>query len=100
VTPPDQLTVNLDGYQVRLTDGGQASLKAAYSEIAQENEPQDLSGKLFGKKHAAEETAREQEWLSKRANENAAAFATRMAALRAAATQAAADQETVTAALG
>jgi hypothetical protein len=89
----------VDGHAVRLTASGQASLSAAYAEIEQENAPQGISDKLFGKKHAAEETARAREWLAGGANRAAAAFAARVAELRAAAQQAPADHEAITAAL-
>jgi hypothetical protein len=99
VTPPDQLEITVDGHAVQLTAAGQASLAAAYAEIEQENAPQSISDKLFGKKHAAEETAREQGWLTSGANQAAATFAARVAELRAAAQQAPADHEAITAAL-
>jgi hypothetical protein len=99
VTPPEQLTIEIDRHQVELTASGQASLKAAYAEIEQENAPQGISDKLFGKKHAAEETEREQHWVASSAESAAAAFAGRVTELRAAARQAVADHETVTAAL-
>jgi hypothetical protein len=99
VTPPDQLEITVDGHAVQLTAAGQASLAAAYAEIEQENAPQTMSDKLFGKKHAAEETAREQGWLASGANHAAGTFATRVAELRSAAQQAVADHEAVTAAL-
>ena len=99
VTPPDQLEITVDGHAVRLTAAGQASLAAAYAEIEQENAPQTISDKLFGKKHAAEETAREQGWLASGANQAAATFAARVAELRAAARQAPADHEAITSAL-
>ena len=99
VTPPDQLEITVDGHPVQLTAAGQASLADAYAEIEQENAPQTMSDKLFGKKHAAEETAREQGWLASGASQAAAAFAARVAELRAAAQQAPADHEAITAAL-
>lgn len=99
VPPPDQLDVTVDGHAVQLNASGQASLKAAYAEIEQENAPQNISDKLFGKKHAAEEISWRQERLASGANEAAAAFAGRIAELRAAAQQATADHEEITAAL-
>lgn len=99
VTPPDQAEITVDGHAVQLSASGQASLRAAYAEVEQENAPQNISDKLFGKKRAAEETAREQGRLASDANQAAAAFAGRVAELRAAVSQAAADQETITAAL-
>jgi hypothetical protein len=99
VSPPDQLEISVDGHAVQLTAAGQASLAAAYAEIEQENAPQTISDKLFGKKQAAEETAREQGWLASGANHAAATFAARVAELRAAAQQAPADHEAITAAL-
>jgi hypothetical protein len=98
--PPDQLDITVDGHAVQLNASGQASLKAAYAEIEQENAPQNISDKLFGKKHAAEEISWRQERLASGANEAAAAFAGRIAELRAAAQQATADHEAITAALG
>ncbi len=89
----------MDGHAVQLSAAGQASLSAAYAEIEQENAPQTMSDKLFGKKHAAEETARKQEWLASGANQAAATFATRVAELRSAVQQAVADQEAITEAL-
>jgi len=99
VPPPDQVEITVDGHVVRLSAAGQASLAAAYAEIEQENAPQNISDKLFGKKHAAEETARKQEWLAGGADRAAATFAARVAELRAAVQQAAADNEAITAAL-
>ena len=89
----------MDGHPVQLTAAGQASLADAYAEIEQENAPQTMSDKLFGKKHAAEETAREQGWLASGASQAAANFTARVAELRAATQQAPADHEAITAAL-
>jgi len=100
VPPPDQLDVTVDRHAVQLNASGQASLEAAYAEIEQENAPQNISDKLFGKKHAAEEISWRRERLASGANEAAAAFAGRVAELRAAAQQATADHEEITAALG
>jgi len=99
VPPPDQLDIALDRHAVQLSASGQASLKGAYAEIEQEHAPQNISGKLFGKKHAAEETSWEQDRLAHSANEAATAFAGRVAELRAAAQQAPADREDITVAL-
>lgn len=99
VPPPDQLDITVDGHAVQLNASGQASVKAAYAEIARENAPQNISDKLFGKKHAAEEISWRQERLASGANEAATAFAGRVAELRAAVHQAAADHENITAAL-
>ena len=96
---PERLTIEIDRHQIELTASGQAVLKTAYAEIEQENAPQGISDKLFGKKHAAEETEREQRWVASSAETAAAAFAGRVTELRAAARQAVADHETVTAAL-
>lgn len=100
VPPPDQLEVTVDGHAVRLNASGQASLKAAYAEIEQQNVPQNISGKLFGQKHAAEEISWRRERLTDSANEAATAFAGRVAELRAAAKQATTDHEAIAAALG
>jgi hypothetical protein len=97
--PPDQLDISLDGHDVRVSASGQASLKSAYAEIEQENAPQNVSGKLFGRKRAAEEISWEQTHLANAASQAAAAFAARLTELRAAAQQATADHETITAAL-
>jgi hypothetical protein len=99
VLPPEQVEITVYGHAVRLSAAGQASLSAAYAEIEQENAPQNISDKLFGKKHAAEETAREQEWLASGANQAAATFATRVTELRSAVQQAVADQEAIREAL-
>lgn len=99
VPPPDQLDITVDGHPVQLNASGQASVKAAYAEIEQENAPQNISDKLFGKKHAAEEISWRQERLASGANEAATAFAGRVAELRAAVQQATADHEDLTAAL-
>jgi hypothetical protein len=95
---PDTLTITVDGHDVEVSATGQASLRKAYAEIEQENAPQGIGDRLFGKKHAEEEIARERGWLDSRAGEAAAAFAARVAELRAAARQAA-DHEMITAAL-
>jgi hypothetical protein len=97
--PPADLTITVDGHDVTITAEGQSSLKAAYAEIEQENAPQGIGDRLFGKKHAEEEVSRERGWLDSRAGEAAAAFASRVTELHAAAQQAAADHETITAAL-
>jgi hypothetical protein len=100
VPPPDRLEVALDRHTVQVDASGQVSLKAAYAEIEQQNAPQDMAGKLFGKKRAAEETSWEQERLAGSANEAATAFAARVAELRAAVQQAPADREDITVSLG
>jgi hypothetical protein len=97
--PPPDLTITVDGHDVTITAEGQSSLKTAYAEIEQENAPQGIGDRLFGKKHAEEEISRERGWLDSRAGEAAAAFAGRVTELHAAAQQAAADHETITAAL-
>lgn len=99
VPPPDQLEITVDHHAVQLSASGQASLKAAYAEIEQENAPQNISDKLLHKKQAAEQISWLEERLASSANEAATAFAARVAELRAAAQQATADHEEITAAL-
>jgi hypothetical protein len=99
VPPPEQIKITVDGHGVELSASGQASLSAAYAEIEQENAPQGISDKLFGRKHAAEEIARERGWLDTSAKQAAAVFAGRVNELRAAAQQATADHESITASL-
>jgi hypothetical protein len=96
---PDELDLSLDGRDARVSASGQASLKSAYAEIEQENAPQNVSGKLFGRRRAAEETGWEQTHLADAASSAAAVFTARIAELWSAARQATADHETITAAL-
>lgn len=99
VPPPDQLDITVNRHTVQLSSSGQVSLAGAYAEIAAEQAPQNISGKLFGKKQAAEEISWAEERLASSANDAATAFASRVADLRAAARQATADHETITATL-
>jgi hypothetical protein len=97
--PPSSVTLTVNGHAVEVTMEGQASLGAAYAEIEQENAPQGVSDKLFGKKHAAEEIERAKGWVSTVADGAAAALVQRGAELRTAARQAATDRDAIAAAL-
>lgn len=100
VPPPDQLPFTAEGHTVRLTVSGQTSLRAAFAEIEEHNAPQNVSAKLFRKKEIAEEISYEEDRLTRDVNEAAAAFTSRVAELRAAAGQAAADRDAIMGALG
>lgn len=100
VPPPDQVPFSAEGHTVRLSASGETTLKTALTEIEEHNAPQNVSAKLFRKKEIAEETAWEQEHLTADVNSAAEAFTARVAELRSAAVQAAADRDSVMGALG
>ncbi|MGH3164743.1 MAG: hypothetical protein ACRDN0_02475, partial [Trebonia sp.] len=100
VPPPDQLPFTAEGHTVQLTVSGETSLRAAFAEIEERNAPQNVSAKLFRKKEIAEEISYEEDRLTRDVNEASAAFTSRVAELRAAAEQAAADRDAIMGALG
>jgi hypothetical protein len=100
VPPPEEVPFTAEGHTVRLSASGETSLLAAFAEIETSNAPQNVSAKLFKKKEIAEGVAWERDHLSRDVSEASAAFTGRVAELRAAAIQAAADRDAIMGALG
>ena len=97
--PPAEADIMVDHHRVRIGAAGLASVDAANAEIAAQNAATGLSGQLFHRRQREEETARQQELLTREAGEIATAYAARAAEITAAARQAVTDRDAISAEL-